>query len=304
MLIRYLHCLRQTISSDLNPTSRRGRLVREAGWIFLIWTTASVLGLVSSMVFARALGSYSFGLYSSVMAWQGLIGVFAGLGLGVYILKKSSQTDSADVPQLVGWADRWLLLSGIIGGGILIVLGVILPFSQENLLLFLAAAPLPFLGRLIEVRKSALRGLGRTVLSQWPPLVLAPGVVLAGISLHLLLKLPVTPHVIVTYNIFSLLLVLLMYALRLKASYKRQQHDRLNVSIRAALPFVLVSALVLMNQRVDIIIIGILGSQNEVGLYAVASKGSELVNYSLIIVNTVIAQRLATSYKDGDLAAM
>ena len=93
MLIRYLHCLRQTISSDLNPTSRRGRLVREAGWIFLIWTTASVLGLVSSMVFARALGSYSFGLYSSVMAWQGLIGVFAGLGLGVYILKKSSQTD-------------------------------------------------------------------------------------------------------------------------------------------------------------------------------------------------------------------
>jgi len=294
---------RNLVRKDLDPGSQRGRLVREAGQVFIIQAAAAVLGLTSSIVFARTLGSYNYGLYSSVIAWQGLIGVAAGLGLGIYLLKKTSQTEPENVPSMLGWADRWLLISGIIGAIVLVIIGTSLPFSDEALLLFVLAAPLPFLGRLVEIRKSVLRGLERTVFSQWPPLVLQPCIVLASLFAWALLGFNITPAVILILSLLSLLLVLYVYSHRLNASYT-QLKTLPKLSIRDALPFVLVSALMLMNQRVDIIILGMLETQDNVGRYAVASRGSEVVNYVLIVINTVIGARLAARYKSGDFKGM
>ena len=295
--------LRDLIRKDLDPGSQRGRLVREAGGVFMIQTTAAVLGLVSSIVFARALGSYNYGLYSSVIAWQGLISIVASLGLGIYLLKKSSQTEPENVPSMLGWADCWLLKSGSIAAVVLVIIGVILPFSKEAMPLFILAAPLPFLGRLVEVRRSALLGLERTVFSQWPPLILAPCIVLAGLAVWAMLGFIITAEAILVLSTLSLLLVLYVFSLRIKASYS-QVKILPDLSIRDALPFVLVSTLFLLNQKVDIIILGILRPQGEVGLYAVASKGAEIVSYILIVVNTVIGARLAARYKAGDFTGM
>jgi O-antigen/teichoic acid export membrane protein len=126
-----INSLRDLIKRDLDHDSQRGRLIREAGWVFIVQSSAAVLGLISSIVFARTLGSYNYGLYSSVTAWQGLIGVIAGLGLGIYLLKKSSQTDPENVPSMLGWADRWLLMSGLAGAAALVLIGINLPFSSE-----------------------------------------------------------------------------------------------------------------------------------------------------------------------------
>ena len=298
-----INSLRNLIKRDLDPDSQRGRLIREAGWVFIVQASAAVLGLISSVVFARTLGSYNYGLYSSVIAWQGLIGVVVELGLGIYLLKISSQTDPENVPHILGWADRWLLISGLAGATALVLIGIILPFSSEVLLLFVLAAPLPFLGKLVEIRQYVLRGLGRTVFSQWPPLILGPGIVLISLFVWAIFGFNITPATILILSLISMLLILFVFSQRLNASYTKTKKFP-ELSIRDALPFVLVSTLILLNQRVDIIILGILRPQNEVGLYTVASKGSVIVNYILIVVNTVIGSHLAARYKAGDFQGM
>jgi O-antigen/teichoic acid export membrane protein len=133
--------------------------------------------------------------------------------------------------------------------------------------------------------------------------MLGPGIVLTGLLVWVTFSFNITPAVILILSLISMLLVLFVFSRRLNARYTGTKKLP-GLSIRDALPFVLVSTLILLNQRVDIIFLGILRSQDEVGLYTVASKGSELVNYILIVVNTVIGSHLAARYKAGDFQGM
>jgi len=72
-------------------------------------------------------------------------------------------------------------------------------------------------------------------------------------------------------------------------------------SLRAALPFMLLGALHLINTRADLLMLGSLSGPAEAGVYAVVARTAELITLPLMAVNTVIAPQVASLYRRGEV---
>jgi O-antigen/teichoic acid export membrane protein len=154
-------------------------MVRSAGITAGLKIGSVLLAFVASLVYARALGPGEYGLYAYVIAWAALLAVPAGLGLPGYLLREGAKSPES-VKNLLRWADKRLLLGGL-AMGCVFAGGSAISGNPHTKLLFLVAAPLPLLSNLTYVRRSLVQALGRVARSQWPTLILAPGVTLAGI---------------------------------------------------------------------------------------------------------------------------
>jgi O-antigen/teichoic acid export membrane protein len=72
------------------------------------------------------------------------------------------------------------------------------------------------------------------------------------------------------------------------------------VQVRAALPFMWLSALYLVNNRADLIMLGSLRGAYEAGIYAVASRAGEFVTFIAVAANMVLAPQIARLHHKGD----
>ncbi|MEO0769368.1 MAG: polysaccharide biosynthesis C-terminal domain-containing protein, partial [Cyanobacteria bacterium J06649_4] len=62
----------------------------------------------------------------------------------------------------------------------------------------------------------------------------------------------------------------------------------------------LISAMYVVENRTDTLMLGTLEGTASVGLYAVANKGAEAISYMLLAVNTAMASKFAKLYAQGD----
>ncbi len=76
------------------------------------------------------------------------------------------------------------------------------------------------------------------------------------------------------------------------------------VSMRPALAFMWLGMLYLVNSRTDLIMLGALKGAHAAGVYAVASRASELTIFFLAASNSVIAPRISRLHHQGDSAML
>lgn len=98
--------------------SLRGRFARGAVWSLVGAIIAQASGLAASVITARLLGRVTFGQYGMVQSTVGMLGIFAGLGLGLTATKYVAEFRTQD-PQRAG---RIIALGGtvaIVSGGVL-----------------------------------------------------------------------------------------------------------------------------------------------------------------------------------------
>src|ERR1039457_6986674 len=81
--------------------SLRGRFARGAVWSLLGAVISQGSNLAASVIAARLLGREQFGEYGMILSTVGMLGVFAGLGLGVTATKHVAELRSRD-PQRAG----------------------------------------------------------------------------------------------------------------------------------------------------------------------------------------------------------
>ena len=71
--------------------------------------------------------------------------------------------------------------------------------------------------------------------------------------------------------------------------------------LSSVLPLSLLGGLMLINTQADILMLGILGTARDTGLYKVAAQGANMVALSLIAANLFIEPRIAAMYSQGKL---
>jgi len=179
--------------------------------------------------------------------------------------------------------------------------------GQYDLITFwIAMIALP-LQSFVRLQAAALRGLRKVVISQLSMRVIHPYLFLAllGASYLWLRKDFTVPKAMSMYVIsFGIAFIVGWFLLRKNLSLNTKTATPVyetKLWIKSALPLLFTCGVVIIHDKIDILMLGALRGTEDVGLYRVAQRGSELVVLILIAVEMAIGPTISKFYTEGNM---
>jgi len=278
------------------------------------------LSLVIAIILARALGPDGFGVYSFVLTVMTVLAMPAQFGLPNLLVRETARAQSAgDWPVIRGlwrWSLRLIALTSVVI--ILLTVAVLLGLTDHSQLVaehqdvfLLGVLLVPLMG-IAALRGAQLRGLRHVLSGQVPELAVRP-LVFIGLAGGLWWLWPVaeiTPGAAVLFNAIALVIAFIVgsWLVSRHRPAPLQQPGETSTQQRAwlaaTLPLALTEGVNLINRHVDILMLGVMGSTEEVGIYRVVVHGASLVAFGLAAVNMVVAPHFARLYAQGDMATL
>jgi O-antigen/teichoic acid export membrane protein len=271
---------------------------------------ASILvSLAVSVLLARNLGPNGYGGYTFAYSLMTILAIPTQLGLPSLVVREVARY------QLKG---EWALMKGLLirSNQAVLSFSLLIALCAIPVIRNIAAGddgrwntiwgwafllvPLIALGNL---RAATLRGLRRVVLGQLPDMFLRPCTFLVLSSTVAVLSY-LTParamslHVIAAGVAFIVGAVLLHRALPGEAKAATAMY-RTREWAAAVMPMAFLAGMDIFNREIDIVMLRILGSHQDVGLYRVAMIVSILAVLGLTIINPVVLPYLSRLYSGG-----
>ena len=296
--------------------SLRARLIRGGAGSAIVQALNRLIALAVGIALARGLGAEGYGIYAYAFALISVLMVPAELGMPVLLVR--------EVAANVARAD-WAYVRGICIRGAQIVLGASTAISliaaflvwrfgesipadqRQTLLLALLLLPLSALGKTFA---SVLQGLQHVVIGQAVEALLRPTLMLLGVLVLFaaapgmcLPQYAMAVQVVVVAAVLFTSLLLLIRFLPDAARTTKGKH-RTREWLTNAIPFTLIGGAGIINNQVDILMLGYFRPPGDVGIYRVAVQGSVLVAFGLQAVTAVVAPQFARLYAQGDLARL
>ena len=135
---------------------------------------------ISSLFYARILGTHEYGIYVYFSSWIAILGIFTGLGTREYFVREAAVLHSAltniKLRQLVRWGSvsviQSYIVTSIIASCVAWKMGIL--NSENSVYTFCAALPLVIIAAQTGIRSAVLRGLNKIVLAQAPESLVKP----------------------------------------------------------------------------------------------------------------------------------
>lgn len=304
-----------TLRWSLGAQSRRflrSNLFRGGVWSLTIQMQFVAIQLLTGIILARILGPGEFGTYSFALAVVTLIQIMPNSGLDNVVIRYSAQYRTEQSWTMLRGLWRTAIIASI-AYGLLSATAMLVSTSLgwvpqtaalSPKVLAAAAIPMCFLP-LATFFGAALRAVNPGVLGQLPQFVVRPW-------MYFLLILAV-----VALASTDLTADIAMYAQGAAAAataliglywLTKNQPEQLWQEgatheykrwFRSVLPFCVMGGLMLINTQADILLLGILRSARETGLYKVAANGANLTALSLTAANLYIAPRISALWSKG-----
>ena len=301
-------------SPEDRRSGKQSTFLKQSFWSVLIKAASLLLGFVTVVLLARVLGKDAYGIYAVVFATMTVLSIPAALGAPNLMVRETAKTLEADQTERLGalWrqGDMFVLISSIaVVAGLVVWLALSTP-SQTYLIAFLAGLALVPLRAFVGLRGGVLRGLGKVVAGQIPEFLLRPALFLA---LALVLAVMLQDHLdatttLVAHSIAALLALVGVIALQRKLTPPGTSGGPSPIGMGAMLmasgAMGLVAGAQVLNNNLDVMMLGAMRESGEAGIYKVAASTALLVSFGLQAVNQVLMPRVAASHKRGDLQAM
>ncbi len=290
----------------LHEDAERWALVRSSVAMILVRMCGVFLAFVASVVMARLLGAWGYGIYTHTMAIAAVLSLPAALGVPQYVVREAAGRMGA-AAWLRQWADRRVMVAGVLVAVLVLLVAHLATDAGRRSLYFLVAV-VPLLGALSEVRRGLLQANGFAVRSQVAPLLLVPLATLVGLALLWCFSASIDVWSVMVVTVVVATIPLLVNGLQLRFVLAMKQPagaERMPVvATRTAMRFMWLGGLYLLLSRTDLIMLGFLSSDEGTGVYAVASRAADLVPLLLVAANMVIAPRIAKLYREGNMAGL
>lgn len=275
----------------------------------LLKLAATAVAILITILLARALGPAQFGAYAFAFSTASLLTLPLLQGLPVLVVREVSRAPAPERPglaaQLLAFANR---LSAVVAVAMAIVMSAALMlFPQAEVLgqplLMVAALALPLVMVATLVRGSVVRAHGAAVRGQVPDMLVRPlgllaligafwwsplGTAMGAMSLHLLAA-------VLSFGVAWVL----VRGLVAKGPSTASPSDQAGRWMRALIPLSTVAGMQLINSQVDLVLLGFLGSAEDVGVYRVATTLALQVSFVLTVVNAVAAPKFALLFREG-----
>jgi len=271
------------------------------------------LALLTGVFIARLLGPEQYGVYAYVMAIVSLLSIPALFGLPQLIVRETAKAKAQGrwgmMRGLWRWCSQLTIFLTVI---IFIVTSSIVYmiydrfYDKQLITMFFGVLLVPFM-TLVQLRSAALRGLNKVIQGQLPEAVLRPTLFLVLIGVIISLDVRINAPYTMAVNVLASLISFVVGAWLLRLARPEELRKKPEIVIhsrewlKSALPLALTSTLLLVNQNIDIIMIGWFGSASDVGIYRVATSGAGLVVFGLSTINLVVGPYYAQFHANGDL---
>ncbi len=291
-------------------------LAVEAGWSFFLKISATTLGFLVTVVLARTMGPETYGVYAYAytLVWvlaRPLVG-----GLRNLVLRETARGATREEPAWIKGIWRWSGLAAVAAGLILVLLSLLgvglfsdqLTTTDWGVVVWgVLLVPLIALGNL---RGAALRGLRRMIAGISTELVLQPALFLTFVAVWLfVLQIRLSASLAMALQVLAAALAFSAGSWLLwrhtptavKTAKPRMSH---RAWLASALPFTLIAGMGVVNNRTDILVLGLFQDSGQVGIYRVAVQAATLTSLGLQAANLVVAPRFAQLYTRGDFARL
>lgn len=292
-------------------------LVASAAAVGALRAAGMGLGLLVTVILGRTLGPEGLGAYGYAVIILSLLGVPVSYGWGSLLLRRV-----ASAMKDAGWGDaKGMMLRGTqyaaaiaLAGGIAGMLLYWTSTQPASLSLTAAAALLLaavlFFDQLSALRLAVLRGLDHPVWGQLPEMLLRPGLLIASFGAMYLLR----GGAVRLEDAFAALAIGALGAAvagvvvlrRMMPAPFAQAAARYHTRNWMASATLLAgnSGLLLLNSYTDTLLLGALGSLEQVGIYRIATQMSLLSGFVYTAINMLATPRFATLRAAGDTAML
>ena len=302
-----------TSSSESRFSLSLSDLAEEASTVLLARIMGAGLGFAVQVLFARWTSPEQYGVYSYAMGWTALLSTFSGLGFQHAIVRFIPEYERArkwsHLRGVVRRSEQFILgmslLLALLGSAVVVgasfVEGTFSTYVVPLLLgfgLILPRALSTLQSRMCVARQQmriayVLPNLSRPLfmIAGAAVLVLVLGRSLNATSAVLLAGLPTIPIWLIQRWAFHD---------QLPSAFEQTaaRYDSTKW-LRTAFPMFLIMGFSVLLSKTDLLMIGLLTSAEQVGLYKVASKTALLTLFPLFAVKTVVAPRLAEAHSAG-----
>jgi O-antigen/teichoic acid export membrane protein len=258
---------------------------------------------------ARGLGVEGYGQYGLAMAVITLASIPGEFGLPQLVTREvaaaSARQDDRRMFGVLRWADRTAILFALLAAGTLALIAYLFVGSDSPVsLAIMIGAPMIPLIALAKVRAAALQGLHLVALGQLPAVLLRP-LLFSFLLLFLFTQWPAAgPIRAMLLNVATAVAVLLLAHLLLR---RRLPNERPAEPVQAgrqwlasSFPMALTEGMRVMQWQMTVLLLGIVTTDAEVGLYRVAISIVVAIAVPIGLINAVVAPVLARLHANGD----
>lgn len=271
-----------------------------------------------TVVAARALQPAGFGAYSFIIALVLFASIPTTSGLSQTLARETAYARArgaeADLPATWLWALKWAFVTTaliVAGFALLASWGGVLSTLTEHLLL---AAALLFLMPFPKILSGALQGLGHVWVSQLPEHIVRPALILVCASLLWVLSpgntisvssfLAIYVGALVVEGIVAGAMLGRVAPFRLRDGVRGQMSKSGRALGLSAVSFGALASAHMINGNLDVIMLGVLATEAETGIYKAASIVADLVSLGLTVVSAVMMPRIAGLHAIGEVEAL
>lgn len=267
------------------------------------------LSLLSGVLIARYLGAEQYGFYAYVFALVSLFSLPGQFGMPQLVMRETAKYMVNEQWEAMRGLWIWSIVFTIfmtVLVALVAVLAVLFKskdFSSsqiDTMYLGVLLIPLMTLGAL---QGAALRGLRKIVKSQIVDAILRPFMLIILISMICFMNIRLYASNVMFLNVISGFISIILGTWFLWKAIPAGLYSNSKIVIngwswiKSSLPLALTSALQIVNQNTDIIMIGLYRSASDVGIYRVAVQGASVVVFGLSSLNILIAPYLVQYYE-------
>lgn len=292
-------------------TDKTWALFQGSAGSLVLRVTGFGLRFLAAVVLARLLGVSNYGWYAYAISWLAFLVIPTTLGLDQVLLRfVPAYHEAGRWPQLKGilrfafWrATTVSMVVAAVAVGIAYSLPGIGPSERAVLAGALALLPITVLA---QIRQASLRALDRPVLAQIPENLLYPATLVAlawAMAAALPGGLTTLGAMLANAGAWSLAFLVgtAFVVQRLPAAFREMASSPQSAEWTAMMPaLVLVGLAFHLVTRADVLVLGLVGTPRDVGLYTAASRGGESLLLVYDAVTLAGASLFSALYARGD----
>ena len=290
-------------------------LINNSVQLFLLQCISLVLVFCSNYVLIKVVGVDAYGQYVYLFNFIYLLVNFCIVG-GDTLLTRN-------IPLYNSRGNYKSLKGVIIFGSLAAILGSFLAASVSEIVIdlsgtlkfdtsfnwfFLALSSLILLS-LSRILQAILQGSNKIVLSQLAEKIIKPSLVIIFALVIFYSQRKVSFNELVWVNLvaigISAGISFILYKRNVGSSLKSLKPSyEFKTWVYSSSGFFLLGVLYILNSRIDIFLLGLLRGNEEVGIYNIVLKISEVISFGLVIINFVLAPVIAKLYATGEMVQL
>lgn len=310
MFSRILNILTSIAGREKSGDDESRYLARKLLTLIILNGVAIALAFITNYVLIKAAGVEIYGSYIYIFNLLYLLVAVSVPGTDTLLRKMNAvYSDNEKRAELKGILIYSLIVTvaaSAIAAGISVLIAkrsIIAESEISNWYLF------AFITLLIisvnQTGQASLHGLKKISAGFIPDKIVRPAVITAVAVVYIYFSQVLNLNELVWFNalaIFAALLVTAFFYHRPFLQYYKSATPKFEISTwnRMAVSFFALNALFIINSRIDVLLLGEYSSNKEVGVYNIALRISEIVGYSLTLVNYIIAPLIAQYHANGE----